>query len=194
MLLTDTRNREEVSMLEFLTSFLLAVLGGVACHYIIKWLDGDDKGNSQPSGCFATIKEKKNPSTVLQYGRGICFFANVDFLHLFAYRHYSICRNLFQYTFFIPATPKQYNIHFPINKCINHIQVLQKSIVLVKSLNKSIININYSKVSFRYSCITDISTGTRKLSAGIPVCTKKEQKEKRRGNHALYRQNLATTI
>ncbi len=46
MLLTDTRNREEVSMLEFLTSFLLAVLGGVACHYIIKWLDGGDKGNS----------------------------------------------------------------------------------------------------------------------------------------------------
>ncbi len=33
-------------MLEFLTSFLIAVLGGVACHYIIKWLDGDDEGNS----------------------------------------------------------------------------------------------------------------------------------------------------
>jgi len=46
MLLTDTRNREEVSMLEFLTSFLIAVLGGVACHYIIKWLGGDDEGNS----------------------------------------------------------------------------------------------------------------------------------------------------
>ena len=42
MLLTDTRNREEVSMLEFLTSFFLAVLGGVACHYIIKWLDGNE--------------------------------------------------------------------------------------------------------------------------------------------------------
>ena len=85
-------------MLEFLTSFFIAVLGGVACHYIIKWLDGDDKGNNQPSGCFATIKEKKNPPTVLPYGRGIHFFVNVDFLHLFAYRHYSICRNLFQYT------------------------------------------------------------------------------------------------
>ncbi len=33
MLLTDTRNREEVSILEFFISFLIAVLGGVACHY-----------------------------------------------------------------------------------------------------------------------------------------------------------------
>ena len=48
--------------------FLIAVLGGVACHYIIKWLDGDDKGNNQPSGCFATIKVKKNLSTVREYG------------------------------------------------------------------------------------------------------------------------------
>jgi len=43
---TKTRNREEVSALEFFISFLVAVLGGVACHYIIKWLDGDDEGNS----------------------------------------------------------------------------------------------------------------------------------------------------
>ena len=45
LLPTDTRNREEVSALEFFISFLVAVLGGVTCHYIIKWLDGDDKGN-----------------------------------------------------------------------------------------------------------------------------------------------------
>ena len=32
--------------MEFFISFLIAVLGGVACHYIIKWLDGDDKGNN----------------------------------------------------------------------------------------------------------------------------------------------------
>ena len=44
-LLTDTRNREEVSIVEFLISFLIAVMAGVACHYIIKWLDGDDKSN-----------------------------------------------------------------------------------------------------------------------------------------------------
>ena len=32
--------------MEFFISFLVAVLGGVACHYIIKWLDSkDDKGN-----------------------------------------------------------------------------------------------------------------------------------------------------
>ena len=26
-------------------SFILAVAAGVACHYIIKWLDGDHKDN-----------------------------------------------------------------------------------------------------------------------------------------------------
>lgn len=25
--------------------FLIAVAGGVTCHYIIKWLDSDDKDN-----------------------------------------------------------------------------------------------------------------------------------------------------
>ncbi len=44
-LLTDTRNWEEVSIVEFLISFLIAVMAGVACHYIIKWLDGDDNDN-----------------------------------------------------------------------------------------------------------------------------------------------------
>jgi hypothetical protein len=44
-LLTDTRNWEEVSIVEFLISFLIAVMAGVACHYIIKWLDGNDKSN-----------------------------------------------------------------------------------------------------------------------------------------------------
>ena len=31
--------------LEFFISFFIAVAAGVACHYIIKWLDSDDKGN-----------------------------------------------------------------------------------------------------------------------------------------------------
>ena len=31
--------------MELFASFLIAVVAGVACHYIIKWLDGDDKGN-----------------------------------------------------------------------------------------------------------------------------------------------------
>jgi len=30
---------------EILISFLIAVMAGVACHYIIKWLDGDDNDN-----------------------------------------------------------------------------------------------------------------------------------------------------
>lgn len=31
--------------MEYLLSFLIAVLGGVACHYIIKWLDSNDRDN-----------------------------------------------------------------------------------------------------------------------------------------------------
>lgn len=31
--------------MEYFASFLITVLGGVACHYIIKWLDGDHKDN-----------------------------------------------------------------------------------------------------------------------------------------------------
>ncbi len=31
--------------MELFASFLIAVMAGVACHYIIKWLDGDDKSN-----------------------------------------------------------------------------------------------------------------------------------------------------
>lgn len=32
-------------MVQFVISFLVAVAAGVACHYIIKWLDGDHKDN-----------------------------------------------------------------------------------------------------------------------------------------------------
>ena len=32
--------------MEVVISFLVAVLAGVACHYIIKWLDSDDKSNN----------------------------------------------------------------------------------------------------------------------------------------------------
>ena len=84
--------------MEFFISFLVTVLGGVACHYIIKWLDGDDKSNNQPGGCFATIKEKKNPQMVLPYQSGDSFLLPTwTFYLFFAYWHYSICKNLFQY-------------------------------------------------------------------------------------------------
>ena len=36
-----TGNRKGVFQMEILISFIVAVAGGVACHYIIKWLDGD---------------------------------------------------------------------------------------------------------------------------------------------------------
>ena len=32
--------------MEVVISFLVTVLAGVACHYIIKWLDSDDKSNN----------------------------------------------------------------------------------------------------------------------------------------------------
>ena len=32
--------------MEVFVAFIVAVAAGVACHYIIKWLDSDDKGNS----------------------------------------------------------------------------------------------------------------------------------------------------
>lgn len=34
-------------------------------------------------GCFATIKVKKNPRTVLEHGSGISFFVHMELLHLF---------------------------------------------------------------------------------------------------------------
>nr|DAL99204.1 MAG TPA: toxin [Caudoviricetes sp.] len=32
-------------MTEFVVSLLTTILGGVACHYIIKWLDSGDDDN-----------------------------------------------------------------------------------------------------------------------------------------------------
>lgn len=55
-------------------SLLITIVGGVVCHFIIKWLDSDDKGNKQPRECFVTIKEKKNPQTVRHYSLGVCSF------------------------------------------------------------------------------------------------------------------------
>jgi hypothetical protein len=45
MLPTKFRQRKEVFILTYFISFLIAVAAGVACHYIIKWLDSDHKGD-----------------------------------------------------------------------------------------------------------------------------------------------------
>ena len=37
--------RKGVNCMEFFVTFLVAVAAGVACHYIIKWLDSDRKDN-----------------------------------------------------------------------------------------------------------------------------------------------------
>lgn len=34
-----------VSTLDVVVAFLVSVMAGMACHYICKWLDGDDTGN-----------------------------------------------------------------------------------------------------------------------------------------------------
>lgn len=57
--------------MEMLMSLFVTVAGGVVCHLIVKWLDSNDTDNKQPGGCFATVKEKKNPPTVFPYGWGI---------------------------------------------------------------------------------------------------------------------------
>ena len=35
------RQGKEVFAMEYITSIFVTVMGGVICHYIIKWLDGD---------------------------------------------------------------------------------------------------------------------------------------------------------
>ncbi len=78
--------------MEIITAFWVAVAAGVACHYIIKWLYGGHKDNKYPTGCFSSIKEKKNPRTVRQYSSGIHSFVHMDLSLLFVCRHYSICK------------------------------------------------------------------------------------------------------
>lgn len=45
MLSYQTWQQEEVFSMEVVIAFLVAVAAGVACHYIIKWLDGGHKDN-----------------------------------------------------------------------------------------------------------------------------------------------------
>lgn len=42
MLLPQSATERGVPSLNPIISFLVAVAAGVACHYIIKWLDGDE--------------------------------------------------------------------------------------------------------------------------------------------------------
>ena len=34
-----------IHMMEIIASLIVAIAGGVACHYIIKWLDGNEHDN-----------------------------------------------------------------------------------------------------------------------------------------------------
>ena len=92
--------------MEYVITFLVAVAAGVACHYIIKWLDSDRKDNEEPSGCLSTIKEKTNPSTVREYGWGISFFVHMERYNFSAYGNYSIRGSSLQYVISLAsATP-----------------------------------------------------------------------------------------
>ena len=42
---TDTRQREEVNVINTLTTFIVIVAAGVTCHLICKWLDRHNKDN-----------------------------------------------------------------------------------------------------------------------------------------------------
>lgn len=43
MLSFPFRQRKGGVHMEYIFTFLVTVAGGVACHYIVKWLDGDLK-------------------------------------------------------------------------------------------------------------------------------------------------------
>ena len=45
MLSYPIRQRKGGVHMEILISFLVAVMAGVTCHYIIKWLDSNDDDN-----------------------------------------------------------------------------------------------------------------------------------------------------
>ena len=34
-----------VNTTDLVVAFLISVMAGIVCHYICKWLDGDDNGN-----------------------------------------------------------------------------------------------------------------------------------------------------
>ena len=84
--------------MEVIITFLVAVAAGVACHYIIKWLDGDHKDNKSHGGCFATVKRKEEALDCVTARSGASFFVRMDLSLPFAYWHYSIRNSEMQYS------------------------------------------------------------------------------------------------
>ena len=58
---SNTGNRKEVNHLDFLTSLIVTVVGGVICHCIIKWLDSDKQSVTSLWICSAIKKRIENP-------------------------------------------------------------------------------------------------------------------------------------
>ena len=73
--------------MDLIISFLVSVAAGVVSSYICKWLDGDDSDNYP--------KESPRGDAL---GLSIC--VPLGYNLFLSYRHYSICKLPFQYTFF----------------------------------------------------------------------------------------------
>ena len=70
-------------MFEAIGSILVTVIGGIVCHYIIKWLDGDDDDN-QPkeapgdlhspgaSLCVHMIRQARSFDDIISYAKLNC--------------------------------------------------------------------------------------------------------------------------
>ena len=83
--------------MEIILSFLVSCAAGVACHYIIKWLDGDKQGQHQPSG-FPVHYKKQEEALSISGTEGFILFGPHGLILSFAYGNYSICESGNQYT------------------------------------------------------------------------------------------------
>ena len=65
-------------MSDAILSFLIAVAGGVTCHYIIKWLDSDDKAKRKPQSCRSGVFAFANMSLFFVLPTGIIHHIHWD--------------------------------------------------------------------------------------------------------------------
>ena len=95
-------------------SFFVAVAAGVTCHYIIKWLDSD-KQPVTSLRVLSLIAIKIGIEKPQCCNTGAFRFVPYTGSIFFAYRHYSICKKAFQYTFlkyFINLYGREYRKYF----------------------------------------------------------------------------------
>ena len=115
-------------------------------------------------------KEKKNPSTVLQYGWGIHSLSTWTYYHFFAYWHDSICFSSFQYTFLTIAT------FLILHKCNILCQIINIASPKLKKRYRSFTASAYACIIWSLpanalTSITSVDSGRWKfgISASIPL-------------------------